>query len=389
MKKINIGMVGSGFSATLHADAYKKVYGIEVKILAVASNDPKIDEFCHKYKIEKKYDSLEKMLLDEEIDVIDICTPPHLHVEMIRKALEAGKHVISEKPLSGYFGEAGEENIGITVSKEKMFKKIISEMDELKKVIKNSEKKFMYAENFVYAPAIRKNVEFIKNTKNKILFMKGEESHSGSHAFHAANWKFTGGGSFIRQGCHPLSAILYLKQQEAKARGEEIKISSVIGDMGTTIKAVSAEEKKYILANPVDVEDCANVIITFSDGTKANVVAGDMIVGGVKNLVEVYTTKGVYYNNIAPNNQLTVYHADQEGIDNVYITEKVETKEGWQNVCIDEEIARGYVGELQNFMECVAYDFEPESDFELAYDTLKVIYAAYMSSEKGERVSFE
>lgn len=44
------------------------------------------------------------LLNDPDIDVIDICTPPYVHEEMIEKALAAGKHVICEKPISGYFG---------------------------------------------------------------------------------------------------------------------------------------------------------------------------------------------------------------------------------------------------------------------------------------------
>ena len=57
--------------------------------------------------------------------------------------------------------------------------------------------------------------------------MKAEESHSGSHAAHAAEWSMTGGGALIRQGCHPLSAVLYLKQVEARARGERISVRDV------------------------------------------------------------------------------------------------------------------------------------------------------------------
>ena len=75
-----------------------------------------------------------------------------------------------------------------------------------------------------------------------------------------------------------------------------------------------------------------------------------MILGGVRNLVEVYTNEGSYQPNIAPNNAMMAYHISEQGLEDVYITEKVETKAGWQNVFVDEEIARSYVGELQDFM---------------------------------------
>src|SRR5438874_9061894 len=98
--------------------------------------------------------------------------------------------------------------------------------------IKKTGRLFMYAEDWIYAPAVAKTVEILNATKDKILFMKAEESHSGSHAPHAAQWAMTGGGSLIRMGCHPLSTVLYLKQVEAKARGEEIRVTAVTADVG-------------------------------------------------------------------------------------------------------------------------------------------------------------
>ncbi|MGY4597462.1 putative dehydrogenase [Bradyrhizobium sp. GM22.5] len=165
----------------------------------------------------------------------------------------------------------------------------------------------MYAEDWIYAPAVTKTAEILRATKDKILFMKGEESHSGSHAAHAAQWAMTGGGSLIRMGCHPLSAVLYLKQVEAKARGETIRVASVSGDVGNVTAVLKPEERTYIKANPVDVEDWGTLTATFSDGTKATVFSGDMIMGGVRNLIETYTSGGSLFANITPNNHLMSY----------------------------------------------------------------------------------
>lgn len=385
MKTITIGIAGSGFSATLHAGAYRKVCGYDIK-LAVYSTNSGVREFASHFGIERVYGSFEEMLKDAAVDAVDLCTPPCTHVEMIKRVISAGKHVICEKPLTGYFGLPEDGYVGKTVAKKTMYHEIMAELKALKKVLDASGKLFCYAENFVYAPCVVKSRELLEKTKSKVLLFKGEESHSGSHARHAALWRYTGGGSFIRQGCHPLSAILYLKGIEAKARGERIFVASVMGDMGNTLDSVPQEERRYIAAQPVDVEDCANVVLTFSDGTKANIISGDMVTGGVKNIVEVYTTRGVHLCNIAPSNQMRVYHANEDGLSDVYITEKVETKCGWQDVCIDEEYARGYVGELQNFVECIDTGAKPESDFALAYETARVVYAAYLSAEEGRRI---
>src|SRR5262249_3583740 len=122
----------------------------------------------------------------------------------------------------------------------------------------------MYAEDWIYAPAVTKTVEILKATKDKILFMKAEESHSGSHAAHAAQWSMTGGGSVIRMGCHPLSTVLYLKQVEGNSRGERIAVTGVIADVGNVAASLSPQDRPFINANPVDVEDWGMLTLTFS-----------------------------------------------------------------------------------------------------------------------------
>ena len=79
---------------------------------------------------------------------------------------------------------------------------------------------------------------------------------------------------------------------------------------------------------------------------------------------------------------------DEEGIEDVYISEMLPQKTGWNQAFIADEIIRGYSGELKDFIECVAYDRNPESDFDLAYDVMKTIYGAYRSAEEGRRIIF-
>jgi predicted dehydrogenase len=311
-----------------------------------------------------------------------------MHATMIVEAMQAGKHVICEKPFAGYFGRSGDkEPIGKHVPKALMYERVMEEMDKTCAAIKASGRLFMYAEDWVYAPAVAKIVEILNATKDKILFMKGEESHSGSHAAHAAQWAMTGGGSLIRMGCHPLSAMLYLKQVEAKARGERITVSAVTADVGNVATCLRADERAYIKAKPVDVEDWGTLTMTFSDGTKSTVFSGDMIMGGVRNLVEAYTNGGSLFANITPNNHLMSFMTDEEKLAGVYITEKVDRKTGWQYICLEEEWTRGYLQEIQDFMECVAHGRQPLAGLELAHETIKVNYAGYWSADEGRRIA--
>jgi predicted dehydrogenase len=387
MKKVRVGLVGCGFVADLHMYAYKRVYGLDAKVKAVAARGDQVVEFAKKHRIGTTYRSSQDLIADPEIDVVDICTPPMLHATMIVDAVQAGKHVICEKPFAGYFGRDGDKQpIGKHVPKSLMYQRVMEEMDNTCLAIKASGKLFMYAEDWIYAPAVTKTVEVLNATRDKILFMKAEESHSGSHAAHAAQWAMTGGGSLIRMGCHPLSAVLYLKQVEAKARGELITVSSVTADVGNVAAGLPPQERNFIKAKPVDVEDWGMLTLTFSDGTKSTVFSGDMILGGVRNLVETYTSGGSLFANITPNNHLMSYLTDEKKLTGVYITEKVDRKTGWQYVCLEEEWTRGYLQEIQDFMECAAWGRQPLADLALAYETIKVNYAGYWSAEEGRRV---
>jgi len=388
MLKVRVGLVGCGFVAELHMYAYKRVYGVEAQVSAVAARGANVVDFAKKHHIAKTYRDFRELIADPDLDVIDICTPPMLHASMIVDAMQAGKHVICEKPFAGYFGREGDKTpIGKHVPKSLMYERVMEEMDKTCKAVGASGKLFMYAEDWVYAPAIAKIVEVLKATKDKVLFMKGEESHSGSHAAHAAQWAMTGGGSLIRMGCHPLSAVLYLKQVEAKARGERIAVSAVTADVGNVAACLADGERTYIKAKPVDVEDWGTLTLTFSDGTKSTVFSGDMIMGGVRNVVEAYTNGGSLFANITPNNHLMSYLTDEEKLAGVYITEKVDRKTGWQYICLEEEWTRGYLQEIQDFMECVAQKREPLAELALAYETIKVNYAAYWSADEGRRVT--
>lgn len=387
MARIKVGLVGCGFVSELHMHAFRRVYGVDVEVAAVAARGDHVVEFASRHQIPHVYRSFAELVADGELDVIDICTPPNLHAEMIVTAMQAGKHVICEKPFAGYFGRAGDEQpIGKHVPKALMYERVLEEMDATRAAIARTGKLFMYAEDWIYAPAVTKTAEIIKATKDKILFMKGEESHSGSHAAHAAQWAMTGGGSLIRMGCHPLSAVLYLKQVEARARGESIRVASVTCDVGNVTAGLTPEERTYIKANPVDVEDWGTLTATFSDGTKATVFSGDVIVGGVRNLIETYTSGGSLFANITPNTHLMSYQTSEEKLASVYITEKVDRKTGWQYVCLEEEWTRGYLQEIQDFMECAASGRQPLSDLALAYETIKVNYAGYWAAEEGRRV---
>ena len=389
--EICIGMAGAGRATELHINALKRFTGIPLRFkMIVARRKEQLEVAKAIYGFEETSYDFEDLLTDPDIDVIDICTPPYVHEEMIERAMLAGKHVICEKPLTGYFGMSGDEYpIGINVSKKVMYLQLLESIRRLRQIIRKSGKKFMYAENFVYAPAVLKAAEIITAKKSRILYAKGEESLKGSSSPVAGEWDKTGGGTFIRTGSHPLSAILWLKQQEAKAHGIDIKVKSVIADMGRITPNLSDYEHRHIAANPVDVEDCGTVILNFTDDSRAVIIATDTLLGGSKNYVELYCNDAAINCTLTMSDLMSTYFLDEDNLDNVYISEMLPSKIGWNKPFLEDEIIRGYTDEMRDCMEAIFYDRDPKAGFDLAYDTIRIIYAAYMSAEMGCKVELD
>lgn len=385
-KTVVIGTVGAGYAAYLHGNGYEKVSGVTLRFKTVCDMNLELAEKVReRYGYEQITADYDTMLADPEIDVIDIVTPPFLHCSMAIKALRAGKHVICEKPLTGYFGKPGEENVGAT-PKAEMYDAVMNTMAELRTAIEETGKKFMYAENFVYATPIRNTARLLCAKKSKILFAQGFVGLKGGSSLVAGVWSKSGGGQLMRNGVHPLGGILWLKQQEAAARGETITVESVCADMGRTTACLSEHEHRHISARPVDVEDNATVTITFSDGTKALVVATDTALGGTQNTVDVFCNDAAYRLTLTPSKTMDTYFLDEDGIEEEPLAEMLPSKLGWNHAFVSDEVIRGYLGELQDFMEAVAYDRAPASDFSVAYETMRVVYAAYRSAEEGRRI---
>ena len=385
---LTLGMAGAGRATELHMSALRMFSGFPVRLKhIIAPRQAQVEAARERWGFELASCRFGDLLADPEIDVIDICTPPYVHEEMIEAALAAGKHVICEKPLTGYFGREGDpQPVGQCVSKVTMYRHLLERLAHLRQVVERSGKQFMYGENFIYAPAIIKAAEIVRAQKSRILFAKGEESLKGSSSPAAGEWSKTGGGTFIRTGSHPLGAILWLKRQEALARGTDIRVTAVQADMTRLTPSLTDHEHRHIAARPHDVEDIGTAILSFSDGSRAVVMANDTLLGGSRNYVELYCNDAAIHCKLTMADMMETYFLDEEGLGDVEISEMLPSKTGWNKPFLLDEVMRGYANEMKDFMECALYGRRPKADFNVAYETVRIIYAAYMSAELGRRV---
>ena len=95
---LNVGIVGTGFIGPAHLEALRRN---NVRVLGLAEATAELaSEKAAELGITKAYPSYEKMLADPNIHVIHLATPNYLHYPHAKAALEAGKHVVCEKPLA-------------------------------------------------------------------------------------------------------------------------------------------------------------------------------------------------------------------------------------------------------------------------------------------------
>jgi predicted dehydrogenase len=99
LKKIKTAVIGTGFIGPAHIEALYRIGGIEVAAVT-SGDDPGAKKIAEKYFIPKVYNNWQDVINDNEIEVIHNCTPNHLHYEINKAAITAGKHIISEKPLT-------------------------------------------------------------------------------------------------------------------------------------------------------------------------------------------------------------------------------------------------------------------------------------------------
>ncbi len=377
-----VGFVGSGFAARFQYHALRRVYDVPVEVVGVYSpTRERREKFAAERKI-RAFDTLEALC--DAVDVATVCAPGALHEKVAVEVLRRGRHVIVEKPFTGYYGDDRPDFRGDRCPKDVMLREALASSQRMLEAEQASGKTIFYAEDWVYAPAIQKEREILVKSGGQALWIIGGESHSGSHSPFYGIWRYAGGGSLVGKGCHPLTAALYFKAQEGLARdGRAIRPVSVSCRTHELTRLPSYRDAGVLRTDYYDVEDYCQVHVTFSDGTVADIFSTEVVLGGVHNWMEVFASNHRTRCNINPINAVNTYNPREEYLKDVYVVEKIGTKQGWSQPAPDEDWMNGYIHEMQDFMACIAHGRQPLCGSQLGHDTVAVLYSGYLSAERG------
>src|SRR5690606_32560670 len=160
MSRLRVAILGAGFIADFRAQAYAKTPGAEV--VAVLGRDPgRTRALAEKHGIPHHCTDYETLFRGPEFDVVDVCLPNHLHLEAVRVAAGARKHVICEKPL----GRTAEE------------------AREMLAAVEDAGVIHCYGENWVFSPdMVEVEARIGEGLIGRPLWLRGREGHFGPHS---------------------------------------------------------------------------------------------------------------------------------------------------------------------------------------------------------------
>ncbi|NOX55715.1 MAG: Gfo/Idh/MocA family oxidoreductase [Planctomycetes bacterium] len=338
---VRVGLIGSGFVSSIHARALKQCP--QAELMAVCSPTVEhVDRFAAQFQIPHRFTDHRRLLEMDELDLVVIGTPNHLHCEQTCDAAAAGKHVVLEKPMCLNLTEA----------------------DRMIEACRRAGVKLMYAEELCFAPKyVRLKQLLDSGALGEPTLIKQSEKHDGPHADHFWDVDRSGGGVAMDMGCHAIQFFRWMLN-------------------GAAIRSVYAQMSTQAHRDRTRGDDNALIILEFENGCVALAEESWTKLGGMDDRAEAYGSKGVAYADLLHGNSIEVYSA--EGYD--YAVEKAATTKGWSFAIYEEEWNYGFWQEMQDFVDCVARDRPPRVTGEDGRAVLEIIFAAYASAGCGRKI---
>ncbi len=332
-KTLRFGLVGVGGAAQIsHIPALRKVEGVE--LVALCDRDPeKAQRVAQKFGVPRAADRLDTLLADPEIDAVDICTPNYLHRPMAVAALEAGKHVLCERPLARSADEA----------------------QAMVKAAKKADRELMCAVNHRFradAQILKKFVE--KGELGRVFFAKAGWLRLRTE-WDSDEWRRqkreSGGGVVMDLGFQMLDLALWIL---GSPRAEAV-----------TASLHRAEGKE-------EVEDSASAFIRLSDGATLTLeVTWGLLMEKDFAYLNLFGSGGA-----ALWNPLRIHRGMHGSLVNV--TPAIESSRNQYKQSVEAEIA--------HFCEALRRGQTPEGSGEELLGVMELIDAIYRSAAQGKEV---
>jgi len=374
-KILNIGMLGCGFMGKVHSHAYSVIpyifddISIKPILYAVSGRrESTLKSFARKFEYQK-YSTNWKDIVDEaHVDIIDICLPEYLHEEACIYALQAGKHIICEKPLA----------LSIASCRNIVEKASISHF------------KTMSGFNYRFLPAIRLAKEILqKGLLKQIYYITASYFQESGHdpLRPADQIRYVFGqkqlGSVRGIGSHVIDIVRFLV-------GEIISVNALFRTFNKLRR--TSEGVEY----PVDADEVSTMLVEFASGAVGTLTASAVSTGRKNRMTfEIYGSSGSIAFNLDNPNYLYVYmdeipHSELRGFTAVNVTEKIHPlTSGWWPAGHNLGWEHAHINQLKYFLECVSENKEVApygATFQDGLRAAEIAELAYYSNKEGKKI---
>ena len=154
------------------------------------------------------------------------------------------------------------------------------------------------------------------------------------------------------------------------AKRRPIRPAAVSARTHALTRLPAFEDRGFVRTDYHDVEDFAATHVIFEDGTVADIFASEIVLGGIHNWIEVAANNHRTLCNINPNTAMQTYNPAEEQFRDIYVVEKIGTKQGWSPIAPDEDFMTGFPQEIEAFYRAAATGERPEADSRLAADCI-------------------
>ncbi len=336
---LGFGIIGCGTISSWHANSILKIEGARLTGVTDVSTESR-EAFARKFNT-KAYDSLEDLLTDEDIDVVSICTPSGLHEALAVKAANAGKHIITEKPMSITLQEA--DNIIRACYENKVKMAVISQLR-----FTDACQKLRTAVSGGLLGKIVSGDIYMKFYRSQEYYDKGNWR---------GTWKMDGGGALMNQGIHGIDLLQYI--------------------MGP-VKSVFAHSKT--LARNIEVEDTAAALLEFESGALGVIQGTTSIYPGFPRRLEINGDKGTI---VLEEDSIVSWDIMGHDTDPMLTLER--TKNGTASNPSDFGL-EGHIRQISDMVDAIRNNRKPIVDQYEGRKPLEIIMAIYESSKTGRIV---
>lgn len=347
---LRFGVVGLGMGVQ-HCRDLVDAEGCELAAICDA-NAARLEQNRQEFGV-RAYTSYEEFLNDAGVEVVNICTPSGTHADLSVKALQAGKHVICEKPPD--------------VTLEAVDRMIAAKRESGKHLMVIFQSRFepLYQE-------IRKTIE--SGRLGRLVGVHGEVNWWRSDEYYGppggwkGTWKLDGGGSLANQGIHTLDIVQWLGGPVAEVYG-----------------------KYGVFAHEIESEDKTVAVLTFANGALGTMTTTTAAYPGLNRTLLIHGSKGSI---VVEDDELTRWtiagesrEAEQE--EEAAMLARFGPKGPRDATIASDPFAfatRGHLKQFEGFAAAVRQGEEPANSIETTRHTIEIMTAVYESARRGQPV---